>query len=457
MHRPGQPKSSTQSNNQVDKTPSREAQTISTVQPVSLSPSPGFDWLALGIVILIAAFFALTARLNAQPATSLVPVAVLSATGCGLLVTALRKLRTPLGVGLFAAALGGFFVALFQFLVALTYPGVLDTLSAGGPSSGAFLSTWGLVMGFSILFSAAGAVLGHLAFAPLRPLPPARSSPKDSTASTAPAGSLSICDGEGRGEAAPLEEQAANQVELVEDDVLSSENEKNAAGEGDQHSDEEDRQPLQPTRSAFSYFVTILLLGLAPTVIAYVFSAAFDFTLSLNQVIPGPYPTLRLLSTLLPWQIPLPIDVSGNIGNIITFSLLWRIPLFLGNPKPFDLQALEPFVFNGAALALLLLTMHRHNTGTSRPSLSPGWPVYLLLEAALGLALILPADLWIFQGLRGLLQLPAIVVPIRTLSILNPLTFSLNLLTGLLVCIVIGVSLRMLLNKRTQIRWHRKK
>src|SRR5260370_4723032 len=118
MHRRGQLKSSTQSN---DETPSRKAQTISTVQPVSLATLPhhGFDWLALGVVILIAAFFAFTARLNAQPATSFVPVAVLSATGCGLLVTALRKLRTPQGVGLFAAALGGFFVAFFQFLVAL--------------------------------------------------------------------------------------------------------------------------------------------------------------------------------------------------------------------------------------------------------------------------------------------------------------------------------------------------
>ncbi|HKF37591.1 MAG TPA: hypothetical protein VKB35_11890 [Ktedonobacteraceae bacterium] len=438
MHRPGQPKSSTQSNNQVDEAPSRKAQTTS--KRVSLSTSPGFDWLGLGIVILIAAFFAFTARLNAQPATSLVPVAVLSATGCGLLVTALRKLRTPQGVGLFAAALGGFFVALFQFLVALTYPGVPGTLSAGGPSSGPFLSTWGLVMGFSILFSAAGAVLGHLAFAPPRPLPPARPLPKDSPALSAG----------GEADDASLEEQAADHVELVEDHVLSSENEENAAGEGEQHSGEEAMQSLQPARSAFSYIVTILLLGLAPTVIAYVFSTAFDLTLSLNQVIPGPYPTLRLLSTLLPWQIPLPINVSGNIGNMIIFSLLWRIPLFLGNPKPFDLQALEPFVFNGAALALLLLTMDRHDTGTSRPSFSADWPVYLLLEAALGLVLILPADLWINQGLRGLLQLPSIVVPIRTLSILDPLTFSLNLLTGLLVCIAIGVSLRMLLNKRTR-------
>ncbi len=370
MNRPDQPESTTQSDNRVDEAPS--TQTIS--KPASFSTAHRFDWLALGVVILIAAFFASTARLHAQPATSFVPVAVLSATGCGLLVTALRKLRTPQGVGLFAAALGGFFVALFQFLVALTYPGVFDTLSAGGPLSGAFLSTWGLVTGFAILFSAAGAVLGHLAFAPLRPLPPARPSPKA------------------------------------------------------------------------MLFVTILLLGLAPTVVAYVFSAAFDFMLGLNQIIPGPYPTLRLLSTLLPWQIPLPINVSANIGNIIIFSLLWRIPLFLGNPTPFDLQALEAFAFNGAALALLLLAMHRHNSGTTRP----GWPVYLLLEAALGLVLILPADLWVFQGLKGLLQLPAIIVPIRTLSVLDPLTFSLNLITGPLVCIAIGGVLRMLLNKRTR-------
>src|SRR5258708_19564146 len=111
----GRLKVRTQSN---DETPSRKAQTISTVQPVSLATLPhhGFDWLALGVVILIAAFFAFTARLNAQPATSFVPVAVLSATGCGLLVTALRKLRTPQRAHLFAAALCALFLAFFQFL-----------------------------------------------------------------------------------------------------------------------------------------------------------------------------------------------------------------------------------------------------------------------------------------------------------------------------------------------------
>ena len=72
------------------------------------SQESNFDWTALGIVILIAAFFAITARLHAQPATSFVPTVVLSATGCGLLVTSLRKLRTSKGVGLREAALGGF-------------------------------------------------------------------------------------------------------------------------------------------------------------------------------------------------------------------------------------------------------------------------------------------------------------------------------------------------------------
>src|SRR5437764_9622646 len=65
------------------------------------------DWLALGVVIIIAASFALGARLNPQPSTSLAPAAVLSATGCGLLVTAIRKLRTIARPGLFEAALAG--------------------------------------------------------------------------------------------------------------------------------------------------------------------------------------------------------------------------------------------------------------------------------------------------------------------------------------------------------------
>src|SRR5450759_1125505 len=87
------------------------------------------DWLAIGIAIIIAAFFALGARINPQPSTSLAPAAVLSATGCGLLVTAIRKLRTIERPGLFEAALAGLFLALFQFIVAISYPNVVYSLS----------------------------------------------------------------------------------------------------------------------------------------------------------------------------------------------------------------------------------------------------------------------------------------------------------------------------------------
>jgi len=376
MNSPDQSKSATTSTDRVDEAPLAKSDTDSVTKVASTSAAyrqvSGFDWTAPGVVILISAFFAITARLYAQPATSFVPVVVLSATGCGLLVTAIRKLRTSKGAGLLEATLSGFFMALFQFIVAITYPGVFDSLRLGQILRDDFLITWGLVALFSVTFSIAGAALGHLVFAPLQ----------------------------------------------------------------------------QPLRSVFSYLFTILLLGLAPTVVAYLFSAAFDFTLGFNQFIPGPYPTLRLLSSLLPWQIPLPIDLNSNISNIIIFSLLWRIPLFLGNPALFDLQALEPYIFNGAALALLLLTMYRQNSSTANQSSAPGWMIYLFLEAAIGLVIVLPANLWVLRGLQGVLQLHEIVIPIRTLTILNPLTFSLNLITGPIVCISVGIVLRRFLSRR---------
>ena len=376
MNSPDQSESATTSTDRVDEAPLAKPGTDSVTKVSSSSAAyrqvSGFDWTAPGVVILISAFFAITARLYAQPATSFVPIVVLSATGCGLLVTAIRKLRTFKGVGLLEATLSGFFMALFQFIVAITYPGVFDSLRLGQILRDDFLITWGLVALFSITFSIAGAALGHLVFAPLQ----------------------------------------------------------------------------QPLRSAFSYLFTILLLGLAPTVVAYLFSAAFDFTLGFNQFIPGPYPTLRLLSSLLPWQTPLPIDLNSNISNIIIFSLLWRIPLFLGNPAPFDLQALEPYIFNGAALALLILIMYRQNSGTAYKSSASGWMIYLFLEAAIGLVIVLPANLWVMRGLQGVLQLHEIVIPIRTLTILNPLTFSLNLITGPIVCISVGIVLRRFLSRR---------
>jgi len=198
-------------------------------------------------------------------------------------------------------------------------------------------------------------------------------------------------------------------------------------------------------RSFVNYLITVLLLGLAPTLVGFVFSAAFDYMLGVYQFTPGPYPTSRLLSAMLPWQIPihLHLDFSSNsLGSIVL--LLWRIPAFVGNPTAFDVQALEPLVFNGAALGLLLLTMHGRNAGKSDQGLPLSWPAYLMLEIALGLFLVLPADLWMLGGLQGLLQLPRfdIVLPIPTLVILDQRAFVFNLITGPVVCLGMGLLLR---------------
>src|SRR5712692_5295713 len=158
---------------QVDGAEVIEATTSSV--PSSLpTPTVGmrrFDVLAIEIVAVIAVLFAIVGRLNPQPSNSLTPVAVLSATGCGLLITAMRKLRTTERPGLLEAGVGGFVLAAVQFIAALTYPSVLSTLSTDEGQQLGFLTTWGLVAVFSIIFSVAGAALGHLAFAPLRPLP----------------------------------------------------------------------------------------------------------------------------------------------------------------------------------------------------------------------------------------------------------------------------------------------
>ena len=381
-----------------------------------------FDWAALGIVILIAAFFAITARIHTQPATSFVPTAVLSATGCGLLVTAIRKLRTSQGIGLREAASGGFFMALLQFMVALTYPGVFNSISTSQVTGKDFLITWILIAGFSIIFSSAGAALGHLSFAPIRPMP-ARSSSRDS-----------------------IEEETITIASKHTDEQST------IGGKADDIPIENlTQKPFSQTsqRSIISYLLTILLIGLAPTVAAYIFSAGYDFILSFNQFVPGPYPTLRILSALLPWQIPIPIDLNSGIQNIIIFSLLWRIPLFLGNPSTFDLQALEPYLFNGAAFAMLLLTMYQQRVRRENQFIYPGWAIFLSMEAILGLIMVLPANLWVLRGLEGLIQFHDIVIPIRTITILNPLTFSFNLITGPLVCVGSGVAVRIFLIKRS--------
>jgi hypothetical protein len=141
--------------------------------------------------------------------------------------------------------------------------------------------------------------------------------------------------------------------------------------------------------------------------------------------------------------------LNSGIQNIIIFSLLWRIPLFLGNPSTFDLQALEPYFFNGAAFALLFLTMYQQGVRRENQLIYPGWVTFLSMETILGLILVLPANLWVLRGLEGLIQFHDIVIPIRTISILNPLTFALNLITGPLVCVGLGVALRIFLSKRS--------
>lgn len=370
------------------------------------------DWLALDVVIIIAASFALGARLNPQPSTSLAPAAVLSATGCGLLVTAIRKLRTIARPGLFEAALAGLFLALFQFIVAISYPNVVYSLSIQSDQRLGFLSTWGLIAAFSLLFSVVGATLGHLAFAPLRPLP--SSSKKES-----------LQDSPGR--------------DVAENDT------------GVQASTQP--RAVSQQRLFVGYFISVSLLGLAPIVVGYVFSAAFDYMLSINHFFPGPYPTLHLLSALLPWQVPIPVNINSNNPSAMVFFLwqLWRFPVFLGNPTMFDLQALEPYFFNGAALALLLLTLRDQATKNSARSPLIRWPIYFALATLLGLLLVLPADLWIVRGLEGLLQNPVISIQIRTLHILDQLTFTLNLITGPLLCLGLALFLRLFYVKRVKV------
>src|SRR5258708_33017449 len=149
---------------------------------------------------------------------------------------------------------------------------------------------------------------------------------------------------------------------------------------------------------------------------------------------------LRWVSEMLEWKVPVPFIPAANDPNALIFQLwqLWRIPLLLGNPAMFDLQALDPYVFNGAALGLLLLTTWQIDADGLNARLKLRWPVLLVLEIVLGLLLVLPADLLISRGLRGLLQDQILAVPIRTLYILNPLTFTLKLLVGRLECAEIG-------------------
>src|SRR5258708_23633510 len=324
---PDQAESATEKTNQAGQI---EREKTAAVQPTSstrdaseYSETSGFDVMALDVVILLAAFFASTGRLNSQPSNSLTPAAILSATGCGLLITALRKRHTFQRPGLLEAGLGGLILAFFQFIAAITYPNVIITLGLEEGQRLGFIATWGLIAVFSIIFAVVGAALGHLAFGSFRPLPTRLEAPLSSSPAA--------------------------------------------------------RAP--PARSFINYLIAVLLLGLAPPLAGFIFSAGFDYMLSFYQLTPGPFPTLRLLSTLLPWQVPIHIDLSGSNQSSIVL-LLWRIPVFVGNPALFDLQALEPLVFGGASVSLLLLPTHGRQRHPFEQVCSFNWKTHLPLPGA---------------------------------------------------------------------------
>lgn len=440
----------------------------------------GFDWLALAVALVMSAFFALTARFNSIPAASFVPAAVLSATGGGLLVTAVHKLRGRNNVGLWEAGLAGLLLALCQFLIGLTYPALFSVLHATPRYIPLFLLTWGLIGLFAILLSLLGASLGHLAFAPLRPLPVQTRSREnvkevedeaeeemenedalegDAVAfAIAPKGErieikADIQDEDtegakdhGREEVEVLTQEAGEIKTNANEAVEVEKAEADAVEETQENAEQEERAPERPVatqrHALANYAIGVLLLSLLPMMAGYIFAAAYDFVLNANnveQIYPAFYPTLGLLSGLLPWQIVL----QSNLGNeaFSVFTHLWRIPNALGNPAIFDVQALEPLLFNAAALALLLLTMYKRESHETTHKAAP-WGVFLGLEMLLGLMVVLAPNLWLMRGLEGILQFSTLAIQLPTVSLLNPMLFTLNLATGMVFCVLVGLVIR---------------
>ncbi len=407
---------------QKSKQASSRAISSNTLRTTTRTQIEGFDWFAVSSVLVIAAVFALLTRFHGQPSTSLFPIAILSASGCGLLVTAIRKLRTLQRPGLFEAAVSGLFLALFQFFVALSYPNVIGLPGSDPRQAQEFFSTWAVLVIFTILFSVVGAFIGHLAFAPAIPKSPKKNGKSASNTTLADPANLA----EDESETTSIEEgsQASGTMNSTSADTGKTRQTFEAAHQG----------PSLP-----HLVISSLLIGFLPTVVGYVFSAAYDYTLGLLRLDPGPYPTLRLLSGFLPWQIPHPFDLSGA-RSVDLMTMLWRVPLFLGNPTTFDNQALEPLVFNGLALGLLLLLsqgIRMQELNTAKVKIS----AFLALEGMMGLMIVLPAALWINQGLEGLLQVQGTAIPIRTLTLLDPLSLTLNLLSGPFLCILLGLLL----------------
>ena len=408
-----------------------------------------FDWPALLSALAVAAFFALTARFNSQPSPSYIPAAVFTATGCGLLVTAIHKLRRRPGAALLEAGLSGFGMALLQFLVALTYPSVWTTVTTIPDYGRAFILTWGLIAFFAVVLSLAGATIGHLAFTPLRPLPARATKQRDEDDEAEEEDEQQEDTDEADDADASIEQNASAQVSsrTETEDAVDDEEELEDEGEVD---DEEDHASLaaavaQPQRPLINYAITVLLLGLLPMMAGYVFAASYDFlmnAINVNAISPALYPTLGLLSGLLPWRFAVPINLSGQNGAFIVFTMLWRVPdSVLGNPNLFDVQALESLVFSAAGLALLLITMYSSDNRIAQRRSAP-WSAFLFLEALLGLILILPANLWLLRGLEGVFQMGGIVAALPTMQLLNPLLFTLNLVTGILFCLIIGLIVR---------------
>lgn len=427
-----------------------EAESDTTID-ASAQLQRGFDWPALFVALGIAAFFAVIARLNSQPAPSFVPIAVLSASGCGLLVTALHKVRKRAGIGLREAGLAAFGMALFQFAITFTYPDLVPIIQANPALGRAFLLTWGLIAVFAIVLSLLGALIGHLVFAPLRPAPAKKA--KQSVGEEEDEEDEEEIESEESEQATQVSAEAEvgdKQATQISAEAEVGDEQANQDEQDEQEGDEEDVEESEslvaasatsvPTgRLLTNYTIAALLLGLLPMMAGYVFAAAYDLLMNALKVIPGIYPTLSLLAGLLPWRLP--FNLTGANAST-TFIALWRIPDSITvNPNWFDVQSLEPLLFNAAALAFLLLTMYGsdHQQGEHRAA---PWGIFLFLQALLGLLIVLPASIWLMRGLEGILHLGTLIAQLPTTQVINPTLFALNLATAVVFSLLIGTLMR---------------
>jgi hypothetical protein len=413
-----------------------EAESDATID-ASAQLQRGFDWPALFVALGIAAFFAAIARLNSQPAPSFVPVAVLSATGCGLLVTALHKVRRRAGIGLREAGLAAFGMTLFQFAITFTYPDLVPIMQANPALGRAFLLTWGLIAVFAIVLSLLGALVGHLVFAPLRPVPSKKAK-------------QSVGEEEDEEDEEEIESEESEQATQVSAEAEVGDDQADQGEQEEQESDEEEIEESEslvtasaasvPTRRLLTnYTIAAFLLGLLPMMAGYVFAAAYDLLMNALKVIPGIYPTLSLLAGLLPWRLP--FNLTGANAST-TFISLWRIPDSITvNPNWFDTQSLEPLLFNAAALAFLLLTMYGSDHQQGKHQAAP-WGIFLFLQALLGLLIVLPASIWLMRGLEGILHLGTLIAQLPTTQVINPTLFALNLATGVIFSLLVGALMR---------------